>query len=103
MQGDTAEREGISRREFTDFRQEMRDYMAAQTSLMSQMVELQTKHINLESRVDRNERDLEEMEKRIRPLESNQNGSAAATKYNRDLIWLMLSFIVGLAAYALKR
>ncbi|GLT18872.1 hypothetical protein GCM10007938_26540 [Vibrio zhanjiangensis] len=88
--------------EFHSFRVEMRDYMQQQTKLMSQMVELQTKHTNLEAQFTRLERDLDEVERRVRPIEQGQSGTQEKTKYNRDLIWLILTMFFGLAGYALR-
>ncbi|GEM_PF-2883758 len=83
----------VSQGEFHSFRVEMRDYMKQQTNLMSQMVELQTKHSNLADQFVRLEKDVDGLELRIRPLEQGQSGTNEKTKYNRDLIWLLLGIL----------
>ena len=92
----------VTQSEFKAFRVELTDYMKQQTKLMSQMVELQTKHSNLEGHFSRLERGMEDFESRLRPLEKEINGQSAKTKYNRDLIWLVLGLIIGVAGYAIK-
>ncbi|EJB8414117.1 chromosome partitioning protein ParA [Vibrio fluvialis] len=93
----------VSQTEFHSFRIEMRDYMKQQTQLMSQMVELQTKHSNLESQFMRLERTVDDVEGRLRPLEQNQSGTNEKTKYNRDLIWLLLGIVSSVFAYFIRQ
>ncbi|EJA3101997.1 hypothetical protein [Vibrio vulnificus] len=93
----------VSQTEFHAFRIEMRDYMKQQTQLMSQMVELQTKHSNLESQFMRLERTVDDVEGRLRPLEQNQSGTNEKTKYNRDLIWLLLGIVSSVFAYFIRQ
>ncbi|KDM91404.1 hypothetical protein [Photobacterium galatheae] len=93
---------GITQREFTAFRNEMRENMQQQTELMRQMVELQMKHNNLESLVGRLDRTIEKLAARILPLEQSLSGNNEKTKYNRDLIWVLLLFVVGIASWKLK-
>lgn len=92
----------VSQTEFHAFRVEMRDYMQQQTKLMSQMVELQTKHSSLANQVERLDTVVDKLESRLRPLEQGQSGNNEKTKYNRDLIWLMLSMVFALAGFALR-
>lgn len=101
MSGETLDR-GITRGEFADFRNEMRENMQQQTELMRQMVELQMKHNNLESQVSRHEREITVLEGRVLPLEQRQGGTDEKTRYNRDLIWVVLLFVVGIASWKLK-
>ncbi|MCG6265379.1 chromosome partitioning protein ParA [Vibrio vulnificus] len=93
----------VSQGEFHSFRIEMRDYMKQQTQLMSQMVELQTKHSNLESQFIRLERTVDDVESRLRPLEQSQSGTNEKTKYNRDLIWLLLGVVSSAFAYFVRK
>ncbi|UTV30858.1 chromosome partitioning protein ParA [Photobacterium atrarenae] len=88
----------ITRSEFSEFRIEMRTYMKQHTELMGQMIEMQTKHNSLESQVVRLDEAMGELEKRMRPLES----ATVSTKYNRDLIWVLLLFVVGIASWKLR-
>jgi len=89
----------VTQSEFKSFRVEMRDYMKQQTQLMSQMVELQTKHSNLENQVERLDRDFDKLETRVRPLEQGQSGTNEKTKYNRDLIWLLLGILASVLTF----
>ncbi|MCA3987824.1 chromosome partitioning protein ParA [Vibrio vulnificus] len=93
----------VSQGEFHSFRIEMRDYMKQQTQLMRQMVELQTKHSNLESQFIRLERTVDDVESRLRPLEQSQSGTNEKTKYNRDLIWLLLGVVCSAFAYFVRK
>ena len=94
--------EPISRTEFHSFRVEMREHMQQQTQLMNQIVELQTKHHHLESQFTKLEKSLDGVETRLRPIEASQSGTYEKTKYNRDITWLILAMVVGVAAYAIK-
>lgn len=93
----------VSQSEFHSFRVEMRDYMKQQTHLMGQMVELQTKHSNLATQFVRLESDFDKLETRVRPLEQGQSGTNEKTRYNRDLIWLLLTFVAGIGSYLFNR
>ena len=92
----------VSQGEFHSFRVEMRDYMKQQTNLMSQMVELQTKHSNLADQFVRLEKDVDGLELRIRPLEQGQSGTNEKTKYNRDLIWILLGILGSVCTFMFK-
>lgn len=80
----------------------MRDYMKQQTRLMGQMVELQTKHSSLADQFVRLEKDVDGLETRIRPLEQGQSGTNEKTKYNRDLIWLVLGVLASACTFIFK-
>ncbi|MCG6350536.1 chromosome partitioning protein ParA [Vibrio fluvialis] len=92
----------VSQGEFHSFRVEMRDYMKQQTNLMSQMVELQTKHSNLENQFGRLDRDFDKLEERVRPLEQGQSGTNEKTRYNRDLIWILLGILGSVCTFLFK-
>ncbi|MDA0109011.1 chromosome partitioning protein ParA [Vibrio sp. La 4.2.2] len=92
----------VSQTEFHAFRSEMRECMQQQTELMRQMVELQTKHNNLESTVRRIQKVSDETLRRLIPLEQAISGASVKSQYNRDLIWVILLFVVGIASWKVR-
>ncbi|MDW6004729.1 chromosome partitioning protein ParA [Vibrio mangrovi] len=100
--GNESSMQGISQREFTAFRDEMRECMQQQTELMRQMVELQIKHNNLESQFRRHDKEIEALESRVLPLEQKQGGTDVKTQYHSKVVWLLLSFLAALAGYAIR-
>ncbi|WP_051867854.1 hypothetical protein [Vibrio sp. ER1A] len=99
--GEPIER-GVSHQEFVVFRDEMRVAIQNQTELMKEMVELHTKHNSLEKLVYRIDKRLDQVNERLLHIEQNQGGTNVKTQYNRDLIWLLLSLVIGFAGYAMR-
>ena len=89
-------------KELSAFREEMREHMQSQTTLMRQMVELQTKHSHLELQLSRNENKIEAVEARIRPLEADAQVTVVRAKYNKDIIWFLLTVFVGIGVFAVQ-
>ncbi len=90
------------KQELAEHRQEMRGFMKDQTEIMKKSVELATAQAHQGSLVSKLFNMQETLSERVRELEMQSGTHSTKTQYNRDLIRIILTTLVGIGVYFIR-